>query len=76
VYSTDLSDENADLKVLARLLNLNGQAGRDALAGFSEGNFEATTATPVPEPTSFLLVASGIVAWIGRSAFRRPRLHV
>lgn len=31
VYSTDLSDNQADLKILARLLNLSGQAGRDGV---------------------------------------------
>jgi hypothetical protein len=39
VYSTDLSDNNADLRILARMLNLTGQAGRDAMTTFTAANF-------------------------------------
>src|SRR5215467_6688631 len=49
VFSTDLNDKTADLKVLARMKNLNGQAGRDALPNFTASNFEIPS-TPVPEP--------------------------
>jgi hypothetical protein len=52
VYSTDLSDSTADLKILARLTNLGGAAGRDALAGVSAGNFEL-----VPDSGNVLLMA-------------------
>jgi len=48
VFSTDLSDNNADLKVLARMLNLNGQAGRNALPNFSASNFTMTSGVPEP----------------------------
>ena len=39
VFSTDLNDNTSDLKVLARLTNLTGQAGRDSFPQFSEANF-------------------------------------
>jgi len=40
VYSTNLNDPTADLKVLARQTDLTGQAAIDALAQFSSRNFE------------------------------------
>ncbi len=54
VYSTDLNDNTADLKILARITNLTGQGGRDALPGFTAGNFAM-----VPEPSSLSLMAAG-----------------
>jgi len=59
VFSTDLSDGKADLKVLARMLNLNGQTGRDALPTFSASNFTMTSA--VPEPSSLTMMAFGLI---------------
>lgn len=57
VYSTDLSDNTADLKVLARLQNLSGQP--DALGTFTAGNFQIAT---VPEPASMATVwISGVM---------------
>jgi len=53
VFSTDLSDNTADLKILARMTNLAGDPG--ALAGFTDANF---VVNPVPEPTSLLLMSS------------------
>jgi len=53
VFSTDLGDSTADLKILARMTNLTGQAGRDAIPTFTASNFAA-----VPEPSSFLLIAA------------------
>lgn len=41
VYSTDLSDNTADLKIVARMVNLTGQAGRDEMAKFTAANFVA-----------------------------------
>ncbi len=55
VYSTDLSDNTADLKILARITNLTGESGRAALPTFTASNF-----TMVPEPSSLLLLALGI----------------
>jgi hypothetical protein len=68
VFSTDLSDNTADLKVLARMVNLTGQPGRDALPTFTAANFEVQA---IPEPTSVLLLATGLgAAWRAR---RRAR---
>jgi hypothetical protein len=69
VFSTNLDDNTADLKVLARMTNLGGQAGRDAFPSFSASNFDTV---PAPEPTSLLLLATGLVG-VGRSALRRLR---
>lgn len=56
VFSTDLSDNTADLKVLARMTNLAGQPGRDALPTFTEANFAI-----VPEPSSLLMMGAGAI---------------
>ena len=69
VYSTDLSDNTADLKILARMVNLTGQPGRQALPDFAAENFEVQV---IPEPTSVLLLATGIGA-AGLRARRRAR---
>jgi hypothetical protein len=72
VFSTDLSDRNADLKILARMLNLNGQAGRDAIPSFTAANFDITTAaTPVPEPSSLSMLALGAVGVCSRFLRRK-----
>jgi hypothetical protein len=62
VFSTDLGDPTADLKILFRLENLDGQAGRDAMPTFTEANFVITT---IPEPSTFLTISSAglLVAW-------------
>ena len=72
VYSTDLSDSTADLKVLARLTNLSGQAGRDALPTFTSANFVAVDA--VPEPASVLTTATALLAFGGFALRRRKPL--
>ena len=59
VFSTDLSDNTADLKVLARMLNLNGANGRNELSNFSAANFTMTSG--VPEPSSLTMMAFGLV---------------
>lgn len=67
VFSTDLGDETADLKILFRMTNLAGQSG--ALASFSGANFVF-----VPEPSSAMLLSTG--AFLGavlRRAGRRSR---
>src|SRR5690348_14373517 len=72
VYSTDLSDNSADLKILARMVNLTGDSGRNAVPTFSAANFAITTA--VPEPSSFFVIlAAGLVA--GCLMWRRKRVH-
>jgi hypothetical protein len=67
VYSTDLSDNQADLKVLARLTNINGPAGFAALPTITAANFEA-----VPEPSTVVTSAAGILlACVLRRRWRR-----
>lgn len=67
VYSTDLSDNTADLKILARMTNLSGQSGRDALSSFTADNF-----TVVPEPSSLLLFAVAGALSARRYSRRKP----
>lgn len=57
VFSTDLSDNTADLKVLFRMTNFAGQP--DVLPTFSAANFSFVA---VPEPASLLLLAAGLAA--------------
>jgi hypothetical protein len=67
VYSTDLSSNTSDLKILARMLNLNGAEGQNALRNFTAANFEiSTAASTAPEPATLLLMLSalGIRCWI------------
>jgi hypothetical protein len=67
VFSTDLNDNTADLKVLARLTNFTGQAGRDALANLTGTNFAVQEATQVPTPGTLSLFGLGLVAiWLVR----------
>lgn len=68
VYSTDLNDNTADLKILARMTNLSGQGGKDAFPTFTQANF-----TMVPEPSSFVLMTAAGAFWAGGWAFRRRR---
>ena len=61
VFSTDLSDNTSDLRVLARLTNLSGQTGRDALAQFTPANF-AITQVPEPSSVSLLMLGGGLAS--------------
>jgi hypothetical protein len=72
VYSTDLSSKDSDLKILARMLNLNGAEGRNAMPDFTAANFDITTAaSPVPEPSSaFLILPVAAFCWF---VLRRKR---
>ncbi len=76
VYSTDLSSSDADLKILARMLNLNGGTGRNALSDFTSANFAITTAaTAAPEPPSLSMIAGIGLIGVGFCTCRRkPRL--
>lgn len=68
VFSTDLSDNTADLKILFRLTNLSGQPGRDAIPLISAENFEITA---VPEPATLALLACGLACGISSARRRR-----
>jgi hypothetical protein len=72
VYSTDISDSGADLKILARMTNLTGAAGQQALQQFSAADF-TFVASPVPEPSTLLLLGSGaaFLAFARRGQKRR-----
>ena len=74
VYSTDLSSNTSDLRILARILNLNGQTGRNAMSTFTAADFEITTAaTPTPEPSSIALIFPAISAGFYWALRRRMR---
>ena len=70
VYSTDLNDNTADLKILFRMANLTGQGGRDAFPTFTASNFQITT---VPEPSAVLMITSAGLLCAFRYALRRRR---
>ena len=59
VFSTDLNDNTADLKVLARMTNLTGISGRDALPTFTASNF--VFQQTVPEPATLALLGLGLL---------------
>jgi PEP-CTERM motif len=70
VYSDDLSDNTADLRILARILDPTGAAAISTLPNFTSANFQITTAaTAAPEPSSFALLGLGLV--LGSAALRR-----
>lgn len=58
VYSTNLSDNTADLKVLARMTNLSGASGLALLPTFAESNFAMISS--VPEPATLALLSIGL----------------
>ena len=60
VFSTDLNDNTADLKILFRMTNLSGQSGRNAIPTFTASNFVITTT--VPEPSTVVLLVVGMVS--------------
>lgn len=67
VYSTNLSDNTSDLKIMARLTNLTGNSA--ALASFSAANFAILA--PVPEPASWAMMITGFA--LAGAAVRRRR---
>ena len=68
VYSTDLSDNTADLKVLARFTNLSGTTGEQALARLGP------QVGVVPEPNVWALMVAGF--GLAGAALRRGRWMV
>ena len=74
VYSTNLSESDADLKILARLDNFAGAAGQTALANFSGANFRlASSAVPEAGSNLVLLLAAGALGTAHRF-FRKRRV--
>ena len=61
VYSTDLSDNTADLNILAHFTDLSDQP--DVLPAFTEENFDFMQ---VPEPATLLLMTTGGAFWASR----------
>lgn len=66
VYSTNLNDNNADLKVIARMTNLD----EDQLPDFTAANF-----TDVPEPSGTLVMMAAGMLLLGAQRLRkRPQV--
>jgi hypothetical protein len=70
VFSTDLSDATADLKILARLTNLGGAAGRDAIPTFTAANFQLAS---VPEAGGVLTLVLAFGALVAARQFSGRR---
>jgi hypothetical protein len=66
VFSVDLSG-TATFSLFGR----ESSDGTFATFSDSKFNFEGT-ATPIPEPSTFLLVGSGVLAFVRRARMRRP----
>jgi hypothetical protein len=73
VFSTDLSSTNADLQILARMLNLTGATGQNAIPTFTAADFQFSPSSGVPEPSSFSLMAASVLAGISYLLRRKLR---
>ena len=71
VFSTDLNDNTADLKILARMTNFVGQS--DILPAFTAANF-AVIPSAVPEPCTWAMILIGFTG-LG-FAFRQSRCRM
>lgn len=69
VYSTDLNDNQADLKIIARLLNLGGQAGRDAMPTFTAANFQVASVPDAGSDLTLFISAGALL--LARYTVRR-----
>jgi len=76
VYSTDLSSTTSDLKILARMLNLNGASGRNELSDFTAANFTIAPDAAAPEPPAFSLVMGAGLIGVACCFRRRTSRHV
>lgn len=63
VYSTDLSSDEADLAILARLTTFSGGAGLANLSAITAGNVDIQAA---PEPAAVLLFGTALTAALRR----------
>ena len=68
VFSTNLNDPTADLKILTRMTNLEGNP--NSLAGFGRDNF----AIPEPATWMLLLLGFGTIGYMLRASRRRQKL--
>jgi len=64
VYSTNLSDPTADLKILARMTNLSGSPS--SLNQFSAANFQIATAVPESGSWAMMLLGFGAIGGVMR----------
>jgi hypothetical protein len=72
VYSTNLSDNTADLKVLARMENFIGATGQASMANFTASNFRLASSVPESASNLIFLIAAGALAVAQRIFGRRP----
>lgn len=70
VFSTNLDDPTADLKIIARMTNLSGQQA--ALADFTGANFQIEA---IPEPSSGVLMSAAGLLWAAYVGARRRGLR-
>ena len=68
VYSTDLASTDADLQILARMINLFGDVGRNAMPTITGSDIQITA---TPEPSSISMLASFLLAAGSLASVRR-----
>lgn len=74
VFSPDLNDNTSDLKIMARLVNLTGQTGRDAMPTFTAANFQIASVPDAAHAFTIAIAAGALLA--GGWVFRRSRALV